>query len=114
MTFKRFNDSKRILGRSQYFDILEGKKISATLPRSWKKSFNKGFAIPVKMRRCNNCSGEILCDEFNNQINENKEFEAQLNELKRHSPKKWAICFLIINYKLYDIYIENNSRVCNY
>ena len=26
MTFKGFNDSKRLLGRSQYFNMLEGKK----------------------------------------------------------------------------------------
>ena len=35
MTFKGFNDNKRLLDRSQYFDRLEGKKISAMLPRSW-------------------------------------------------------------------------------
>ena len=27
-----------------------------------------------------------MCDKCNNQINENKEFEANLNELKRHPP----------------------------
>ena len=26
MTFEGFNDSKRVLDRSQYFDMLEGKK----------------------------------------------------------------------------------------
>ena len=26
MTFKGFNDSKRLLDRSQYFDMLDGKK----------------------------------------------------------------------------------------
>ena len=36
MTFKVFNDSKRLLDRSQYFKMLEGKKITAMLPRSWK------------------------------------------------------------------------------
>ena len=34
MIFKRLNDSKRLLDRSQYFDMLEGKKKSAKLPRS--------------------------------------------------------------------------------
>ena len=29
MTFKGFNDSKRLLDRSQYFDMLDGKKITA-------------------------------------------------------------------------------------
>ena len=55
MTFKGFNDSKRLLDRSQYFDMLHGKKITAMLPRSWKKSFNNGVIIPTKMRQCNDC-----------------------------------------------------------
>ena len=33
-TFKVFNDSKQLLDRSQYFKMIEGKKISAMLPRS--------------------------------------------------------------------------------
>ena len=37
MTFKGFNDSKRLFNRSQYFKMLEAKKILAMLPRSWKK-----------------------------------------------------------------------------
>ena len=36
MTFKGFNDSKQLLDRSQNFDMLEGKKLTAVLPRSWK------------------------------------------------------------------------------
>ena len=76
LTFKVFIDSKRLLDRSQNFDMLEGKRISAMLPRSWKKSFNNGVVIPVKKRRCNNCNGEILCNECDNQVNENKDFEA--------------------------------------
>ena len=47
-TFKGFNDSKRLLDRSQYFKMIEGKKISAMLPRFWKKSFNSGVIIPEK------------------------------------------------------------------
>ena len=88
MTFQGFNDSKRLLDRSHYFDMFEGKKISAMLPRSRKKSFNNGIVIPVKMRRCNNWKNEILCKEFNIQINENKEFEANLNLLKRDVPNE--------------------------
>ena len=33
-TFKGFNDSERLSDRSQYFKMIEGKKISAMLPRS--------------------------------------------------------------------------------
>ena len=83
MTFKGFNDSKQLLDRSQYFDMLDGKKISAMLPRSWKKSFNNGIVIPTKMRQCNACKDRILCATCNNQINESKEFEANLNLIKR-------------------------------
>ena len=93
MTFKVFNDSKRLLDRSQFFDMLEGKKISAMLSKSWKKSFNIGVVRPVKMRRCNHCNAEILCNECINQFNENKEFEANINLLKREAPNQFEYMF---------------------
>ena len=49
------------------------------LPRSWKKSFNNGIVIPVKMRRCDEYKGDISCMTCNNQANKNKEFEGNLN-----------------------------------
>ena len=85
-TFKRFNDSKRLLERSQYFKMKEGEKISAMLPKSWKKSFDNGVIKPKKMRFCNKCNNIKMCDICNNQINENEEFEANLNLLKRDKP----------------------------
>ena len=66
------------MDRSQYFNMLEGKKMSAILPRSWKKSINNGIIIPVKMRRCNEYNDEILCITCTNQVNEHKEFAANL------------------------------------
>ena len=54
------------------------------LPKGWKKSFDTGIIIPTKMRYCNECNDKKMCDNCNNQINENKEFEVNLNELKRH------------------------------
>ena len=89
-TFKGFNDSKRLLDRSQFFKMKESEKISAMLKRSWKKSFDNGVIIPKKMRFCNNCNDIKICDKCNNQINENKEFEANLNELKRYPPNKYG------------------------
>ena len=89
-TFKGFIDSKRLLDRSQYFKMIEGKKISAMLPRSWKKSFDNGVTIPAKMRFCNGCNDKKMCNICNNQINENKEFEANLNLLKRKAPNKFG------------------------
>ena len=68
----------------------EGKKISAMLPRSWRKSFNDGVIIPKKMRFCIDCNDKKLCNKSNYQINENKEFEANLNELKRHPPNDFG------------------------
>ena len=86
MTFKGFNDSKRLLDRSQYFEMLDGKKITAMLPRSWKKSFNNGVIIPTKMRQYNACKDGISCTTCNNLIKEIKKFEANLNLLKREKP----------------------------
>ena len=34
MTFKGFNDSKRLLHRSQYFKVLEDEKVTVMLPKS--------------------------------------------------------------------------------
>ena len=60
------------------------------LTRSWKKSFNSGVIIPKKMRFCNECKDEILCRTCINQINENIEFEANLNEIKRYPPNEFG------------------------
>ena len=90
MTFKGFNDSKRLIDRSQYFDMLKGKKLTAMLPRSWKKSFNNGIIIATKTRQCNECKDGILCTTCNNLNNENKEFEANFNLLKRDIPYQFG------------------------
>ena len=92
-TLKGFNDSKRLLDRSQYFKMIEGKKKSAMLPKSWKKSFNSGIIIPTKMRFCNDCKDKKVCDKCDNPTNENKEYEANLNKLKRHSQDEFG-CML--------------------
>ena len=76
----------------------KGEKISAMLPRSWKKSFNNGVIIPKKMGFCNECTDKKLCNKCNNQINENKEFEANLNLLKRKAPNNFGYmlpCYII-------------------
>ena len=90
MTFKGFNGSKRLSDRSQVFDILECKKISAMQPRSWKKSFNNGVIITLKMKRCNECNGGIICVTLNIQVNENNEFEVNLKILKREAPTQFV------------------------
>ena len=70
--------------------MMEGTRISALLPKSWKQFFDSGIIIPTKMRFCNECNDKKVCNKFNNQINENKEFEANLNELKGHPPNEFA------------------------
>ena len=87
-TFKGFNDSNRLLNRSQYFKMIEGKKVSTMLPRSWKESFDSGIIIPTRSRFCNKSNVKKMCNKCNNQINENKEFSANLNELKREPPNE--------------------------
>ena len=42
------------------------------------------------MRFFNECNDNKMCTKWNNQINENKEFEANLNELKRHPPNEFG------------------------
>ena len=66
--------------------MLEGKKISEILPRSWKKLFNNGIVVPTKVRQCNECKDGKLCTTCNNQINE--KFEANINSLKRYPPNQ--------------------------
>ena len=63
------------------------------LPRSWKKSFDSGIIIPMKKRFCNESNEKKMRIKCNNQINENKEFRADLNELKRHPPKEFDYMF---------------------
>ena len=60
------------------------------LPKSWKKSFNIGIVIPAKKRRCVECRGVVLCVTCNIQINETKEFEANLNLIKREAPHEFG------------------------
>ena len=88
--FKGFNDNKKLLDRSQYFEMIEGKKVSALLLKSWKKSFISGIIIPRKTRFCNGCNDKKVCDKCNNQLNEIKEFEAILNEIKSCPPNEFG------------------------
>ena len=42
------------------------------------------------MRFCNESNDKKLCNKCNFQINETKEFEANLNEVKRHPPNDFG------------------------
>ena len=49
------------------------------------------------MRICNECNDKKMCNKCNLQIIENKEFKANLNEIKRHPPNEFG--FLLPYYK---------------
>ena len=42
------------------------------------------------MRFCNDCNDKGMCGQCNNQVSENKEFAANLNELQRHLPNDFG------------------------
>ena len=66
--------------------MIEGKGISAMLPKAGEKLFNSGVIIPAKRKLCNKCTDKLTCINCNNQINENKAFEANSNLLKPEPP----------------------------
>ena len=45
------------------------------------------------MRFCNQCNDYKTCDKCNNQINENRDFEVNLNLLKRKTPNEFCYMF---------------------
>ena len=58
------------------------------LLKSRKKIFNSGVVITAKKRFCNEYTDKLTCNRCNNQINENKEIDPNLNEVKRQPPNK--------------------------
>ena len=73
--------------------MLEGKKITAMLPNSWKTTFNNGVLIPTKLRFCTEFNDKKMCNNCNNQSIETKEFEANLKKLKRHASYDFGYMF---------------------
>ena len=51
-----------------------------------EKNFSQGVVIPHKTRNCNRCVKDLLCDDCDKEVNQNKEFSANLKELKREKP----------------------------
>ena len=87
-TFKGFTNVSDNLDRKEYFKMADGDKLIAKVPLSWKKCFNMGVVIPHQMRDCNICANDSLCDNCDKLVNQNKEFSANLNELKRQPPNE--------------------------
>ena len=67
-----------------------GDKLIAKIPLSWKKSFSQGVVIPHRMKNCIKCAKVQSCDECDKLVNQNKEFSANLNELKRDKPNDFG------------------------
>ena len=62
--------------------MVDGDNLVAKVTLSWKKSFNMGVVIPYKMRNCNKCTKDILCDDCGHLVNQKTESSANLNELE--------------------------------
>ena len=89
-TFKGFTNVSDNLDRKKYFKKLDGDKLTAKVPLSWKKGFSHGVIIPHKMRNCNKCTKDVLCDDCDKLVNQKKEVSANLNELKREPPNRFG------------------------
>ena len=85
-TFNGFNIVSDNLDRKEFFKMFQGDKLFAKVPLSWKESISQGVVIPHKMKICSKCSKDQLCDDCDKLVNQNKEFSANLNELKREKP----------------------------
>ena len=55
-----------------------------------KKSFCYGVVSPHKMRNCNKCAKDVLCDICDKLVNQKKDFSAKLNEMKKRPPKDFG------------------------
>ena len=75
-TLKGFINVSDNLDRKEYFKMFEGDKLVAKVPLSWKKSFSMGVVIPHKMKNCNKCTKDVLCDDCDKLVNQIKEFSA--------------------------------------
>ena len=49
-----------------------------------------GVVIPHKIRNCDKCTKDIFCEGCEEIVNRNKEFSANLNELKRQPPNEFG------------------------
>ena len=88
--FKGFTNVSDNLDRKEYFNMYNGDKLIAKVPLSWKTSFSHGVVIPHKMRNCDDCEKDILCESCDKLVKEKKGFSANLNELKREKPKNFG------------------------
>ena len=89
-TFKKLTKVSDNIDRKVYFKMFNGDKLIAKVPLSWKKSISMGVVIQHKMRNCKKCTEDVSCDECGKLVNQNKEFSANLNELKRQASNEFG------------------------
>ena len=70
--------------------MLDGDKLTAKVPLSWKKGFSHGVIIPHKMRNFNECTKDLLCEGCHKLVNQKTEFSTNLNEWKREAQNKFG------------------------
>ena len=89
-TFKGFTSVRDNLDRKEFLKLYEGDKLEAKVTLSSKNYFSYGVIIPHKLRNCNKCTKDILCDGCDKLVNQRKEFSANLNELKGQPPYEFG------------------------
>ena len=87
--FRVFTNVTDKLSRREYFKMADGVNLIAEVPLRRKKSFSQSVAIPPKMKNCNKCTKDILFNDCDKLVNQNKEFSANQNELKRQPPNEF-------------------------
>ena len=89
-TFKGFSNVEENFDRKEYFKKLNGDKLMARVPLSWKHNFDSGVIIPHKQRYCSACKNDSLCNKCDKLINQTNEFLPNLKELKRRPPNSFG------------------------
>ena len=89
-TFIGFTNVFDNLDRKEHFKMFDDDKLIAKVPLNWQKSFNMGVTIPHEIRNCNERAKDTLCEGCDKLVNQNKEFSANLNELKRQAPNEFG------------------------
>ena len=55
MTQRSFQGANRLLDREHFLDFFESETNTGNFPICWKKSFDGGFVIPLKVKICRDC-----------------------------------------------------------
>ena len=84
-TFRGFTNMSDNLDRRECFKKYDGDNLIAKVPLSWKKGFSYCIIKPDKVRDCNNCTKNLICENCDRLVNQRKDFSANLIEMKRQA-----------------------------